>query len=168
MPYEPFEVYLNDHLAGATAGVNVAQQAAERHGFDELGATFYAEVAAEIKADFDTLEGLVESLGVVRSATKTAVAEVGSKLAELKFGDDDSHSAQFGDVVTLEALSIGVEGKLCMWKALETVTDTYPALAALDLKALQKRARDQRERIETKRLELAPLALMAQSAAATA
>ena len=48
MAYEPFEVYLNDHLAGATAGVNVAQQAAERHRSTELG-PFYAEIASEIK-----------------------------------------------------------------------------------------------------------------------
>ena len=167
MPYEPLEVYLNDHLAGATAGVNVAQQAAERHRSTELG-PFYAEIASEIKADFDTFEGLMESLGVGKSATKTALAEVGSKLAELKFGDDDPDSPQLGDVVTLEALSIGVEGKLCMWKALVTVTDSYPALAALDLQALKERALDQRERIESKRLELAPLALMAPASAATA
>jgi hypothetical protein len=164
MPYESFEVYLNDHLAGATAGVNVAQQAAERNRSTELGA-FYAEIASEIKADFDTFEGLMESLGVGKSAGKTTVAEMGSKVAELKFGGDDSDTPRLGDFVTLEALSIGVEGKLCMWKALEKVTDAYPALVALDLATLKERASDQRERIELKRLEIAPLALAHQTAA---
>jgi len=162
MAYESIEVYLNDHLAGATAGVNLVDQAAERHRSDELG-EFFAPLAAEIKADLGTLESLMESMNVDKSASKTALAEVGSKLAAPKFDAQGAGNEHLGDFVTLETLSIGVEGKRCMWKALKTVADAYPELGALDLDELESRAQDQRDRLEDKRNEVAPLALTHQA-----
>ena len=35
MAYEGLDVYLTDHLAGATAGVNLAQMAGQEHRSDE-------------------------------------------------------------------------------------------------------------------------------------
>ena len=158
MAYESIEVYLNDHLAGATAGVNLVEQAADRHRSDELG-EFFAPLAADIKADLATLEGLIEDMNVDKSASKTALAEVGSKLAAPKFTAEGAGNKHLGDFITLETLSIGVEGKRCMWVALKTVADAYPGLGALDLDDLVSRAQQQRDQLESKRNELAPLAL---------
>jgi hypothetical protein len=156
MAYQGLEVYLTDHFAGATAGVNLAQMAADEHRSDEHGA-FFGEIASEIKADHDELERLIDELGTDRSATKTAAAEIGSKLMAPKFvgGDDDALNA----FITLETLSIGVEGKLCMWKALKLVDDSNAALERFDIDEYIERAQSQRDRIEAKRLELAPQAL---------
>jgi hypothetical protein len=158
MAYEALDVYLNDHLAGATAGVNLVEQAADRHRADELG-EFFAPLAAEIKADHATLEELADSLAVDRSASKAALAEVGSKLAEPKFSGSTVENPNLGDFVTLETLSMGIEGKRLMWTALKTVTDAYPAIAELDLDELESRAADQRDRVESKRTEIASSAL---------
>jgi len=155
MAYQGLDTYLNDHHAGATAGVNLAQMAAEEHRSDEHGA-FFGEIASEIKSDHDKLEQLMQELAVEKSATKTAAAEIGSKMMKPKFtGDDDDLNA----FTVLETLSIGVEGKICMWKALKTVEDAYPTLAACGIDALLARGEDQRSRIEAKRLEIAPQAL---------
>jgi hypothetical protein len=155
MAYQGLDVYLNDHLAGATAGVNLSQLAAEEHRQDEHG-PFFGELASEIKQDFETLERLLEGLGTEKSATKSAVAEVGSKVMATKFtGDDDELNA----FVTLETLSIGIEGKRCMWTALQRVEDAYPSLESFDIDELISRAQSQRDRIEAKRLEIAPQAL---------
>lgn len=156
MAYQGLEVYLTDHLAGATAGVNLAQMAAQEHRADEHGA-FFGEIASEIKADFGVLEQLVEDLRIQKSATKTAAAEIGSKMMAPKFvgGDDDELNA----FITLETLSMGVEGKVCMWKALKTVASGHPELERLDLDDLIARGESQRERIESTRLEIAPQAL---------
>jgi hypothetical protein len=156
MPYSGLETYLNDHLAGATAGMNLAEMAAEEHRGDPHGA-FFAEIAADIRTDYAALVVIVDGMNVEKSATKTAAAELGSKLMKPKFtsGDDDELNA----FVTLETLSIGVEGKVCMWKALKTVEDTDAVLGGADLDELLARAEDQRGRIEAKRLEMAPLAL---------
>jgi hypothetical protein len=156
MAYQGLEVYLTDHLAGATAGLNLSRMASEEHRSDEHGA-FFGEIASEIKADYETLEKLIADLGVQESATKTAAAEIGSKMMAPKFtgGSDDELNA----FVTLETLSMGVEGKVCMWKALKTVEDAYPTLGEADLDELIARGESQRDRIETVRLQLAPQAL---------
>jgi len=156
MAYEGLEVYLTDHLAGATAGLNLSQMAAEEHRSDDHG-PFFGEIASEIKADYETLERLIDDLGTDRSATKTAAAEIGSKFMAPKFtgGDND----QLNAFITLETLAIGVEGKLCMWKALKTVADANPTLGNYGIDELIERAQSQRDRIEAKRLEIAPQAL---------
>jgi len=157
MAYSGLDTYLNDHIAGATAGTNLAKMAAEEHQTDEHG-PFFSEIYAEIAADKDTLEQLIGALGVEESASKTALAEVGSKLMGPKFtaGEDDELNA----FVTLETLSIGVEGKVCMWKALKLVEDADPTLADFGIDEYLARAEDQRSRLEAKRLELAPQALL--------
>jgi hypothetical protein len=157
MAYQGLDVYLTDHLAGATVGVNISQLAAEEHKADDHG-PFFGEIASEIKADHATLERLLDEMGTDRSATKTAAAEIGSKLMAPKFagGDDDDLNA----FITLETLSIGVEGKLCMWRALKVVEDSNPTLGDFDLDELIGRAESQRERIEAKRLEIARQALV--------
>jgi hypothetical protein len=155
MAYHGLDVYLNDHLAGGTAGLNLAQMAAEEHRSDEHGA-FFGEIASEIRQDHETLERVMGALATDQSATKVAAAEIGSKMMAPKFkGTED----QLNAFVTLETLSIGVEGKYCLWTALKTIKDDSPALAEFDIDELISRAQSQRERIEAKRLELAPQAL---------
>jgi len=156
MAYSGLDTYLNDHIAGATAGTNLAKMAAQEHQTDEHG-PFFSEIYAAIQADFDTLQELARALGVEESAGKSALAEVGSKLMGPKFtgGDDDELNA----FVTLETLSIGVEGKVCMWKALKTVAADYPAFGNYDIDDLLERAVSQREKIEDQRQMMAPRAL---------
>lgn len=155
MAYSALDTYLNDHIAGATAGTNLAKVAAEEHQTDEHG-PFFSEIYAEIQADFETLQQLAKALGVDESASKSALAEIGSKVMRPKFtaGEDDELNA----FITLETLSIGIEGKVCMWKALKTVAADYP-FEGFDVDELLGRAESQRERIEAQRQKLAPLAL---------
>jgi hypothetical protein len=167
MAYESLDVYLNDHLAGATAGVNLVEQAADRHRSDELG-EFFAPLAAEIKADHTRLTTLIEDMNVAKSALKLALAEVGSKLAAPKFNAKGAGNKHLGDFITLETLSMGVEGKRCMWSSLRQVADAYPELQSLDLAELESRAQDQRSRIEDKRLEIGAIALTHQGEGASA
>jgi hypothetical protein len=155
MAYQGLDTYLSDHHAGATAGVNLARMAADEHQQHEHG-PFFAEISHEIQQDHETLERLMDALDVTKSATKSALAEVGTKVMSPKFtGTEDALNA----FVALETLSIGVEGKQCMWKALKRVEDAYPSFEGFDFDELISRAQSQRERIEAKRLELAPSAL---------
>jgi hypothetical protein len=152
--YEGLTTYLNDHLAGATAGLKLAQLGADEHQNSEYGA-FFAEIASEIKLDYDVLTVIMGALNAEPSATKSALAEVGSAIMQPKFtGGDDALNV----FVTLETLSIGVEGKACMWRALKTIADD-PTLDGVQLDELIERAEDQRARIETKRIAVAPQAL---------
>lgn len=158
MAYESIHVYLTDHFAGATAGLQVVDAAADRHRSDELG-EFFSPLAAEIRQDKDTLKGLMTAMGVDESGAKLTLARLSTVFSAPKFSGRGIENDYLGDFTALEMLSIGVEGKLCMWKALEKVSGDYPALAELDITELRARATDQRSRIEAKRLEIAVQAL---------
>ena len=158
MADEPLHVYLNDHLAGATAGTDLVKQAAAQHEGTEIG-NFFATLSDDIDADFNTLSVLIGTLGVAPSEGKDRIAGLGIKITEPKFSGETVGSADFGAFITLETLSIGVEGKLCMWTALKAIESEVPELADTDLDTLVERARSQRDRIEGKRLEWAPRAL---------
>jgi hypothetical protein len=153
-------VYLNDHLAGATAGVELVKQAAERHD-GELG-EFFTQLADEITGDYNTLTSLMDQLDAHASGAKEVLAKAGSVASEAKFSGESMDDPSFGTFLTLETLSIGVEGKLCMWKALKVVEGDVPELAAANVDTLIERAQSQRDKIEGKRLEVAGSALSAQ------
>jgi hypothetical protein len=161
MMKDPLHVYLNDHLAGATAGVDLVKSAAERHEGD-MG-DFFAQLADEISADYNTLTSLIAQLNAQGSGVKEAMAKAGAEFAEDKFSGETIGHPTFGTFITLETLSIGVEGKLCMWKALRCVQGDITDLAGADIDGLIERAQSQRDRIEGKRLEIAGGALVTSS-----
>jgi hypothetical protein len=96
------------------------------------------------------------------SGAKEAFAKIGSEVSASKFSGESVDDPEFGTFLTLETLSIGVEGKLCMWKALKVVEGEYTELASFDIDTLIERAQSQRDRIEGKRLEIASSALSAE------
>ena len=157
MAQQPVHVYLNDHLAGATAGVDLVKQATERHD-GELG-EFFTQLADEISADYNTLTSLMDQMDAHASGAKEVFAKAGSEISEAKFSGESMDDPEFGTFLTLETLSIGVEGKLCMWKALKVVADEYPELKSTDVDTLIERAQSQRDKLESKRLEIAGSAL---------
>lgn len=159
MMKDPLHIYLNDHLAGATAGVELVRTAAENHDGD-LG-EFFTELADGISADFNTLTSLIDQLNAHASGAKEAFAKVGAEISASKFSGESIDDPAFGTFLTLETLSIGVEGKACMWKALKVVEGDYRELSALDIDALIEKAQSQRDAIEGKRLEVAAGALSA-------
>jgi hypothetical protein len=55
-------------------------------------------------------------------------------------------------VVELEALALGVQGKLRLWRSLELLAAGEPRLAGADLAELVERALRQTEQLEEQRL----------------
>jgi hypothetical protein len=82
------------------------------------------------------------------------------KAGRLKLNGRLTSYSPLSRVVELEALSIGVEGKLAMWRALKRIADEDPRLDAEQLDALVKRAQSQRRRLERHRLNAAREALV--------
>lgn len=77
-------IYLNDHLAGATAGVELARRI--EGGNQEIAALapVLRRVRAEIEADRETLEGVLDRLAVSRSPIKPYAAWLVERLGRLK------------------------------------------------------------------------------------
>lgn len=163
--------YLNDHLAGAMAGCDLAEQIEEAAAGTPLGEAM-SHIVADIKADRVTLETLMEQLGVDRSRLKRTGGWVAEKVTRVRFSDTVTGSEALSRLTQLEMLCIGVQGKRALWRALQAVAGAENgALGAgsqpsgiLDLDGLVQRAQDQIDRLEGHRLTAATDAFGARTA----
>jgi hypothetical protein len=156
-PAHLLAIYLNDHLAGATVGVELARRLRASNREDEDFGPPLAELCAEIEADRATLERAMERLGIGRDRIKPAAAWVGEKLGRLKMNGQLRGYSPLSRLDELEVLCLGVNGKLRMWTALEhTLEDDLPRF---DFERLRERALRQRSALEELHLEAAVRAL---------
>jgi hypothetical protein len=155
---EPLAIYLNDHQSGAAAGSELAQKIASDNAGSPVG-TFLAELARDIEQDRKSLVELMERLGIDKDPVKEVAGWVMEKLSRVKLSDQFAGSGDLKRLLEFETLSLGIEGKLAMWRSLKEVSSHNTVLADTDLDSLIKRAEDQRSTLEEHRLEVAKSAL---------
>jgi hypothetical protein len=145
-------VYLNDHLAGATAVVELAERAAKNNEGTELG-DFLTGLAREIDLDRDELQRLMGELDVSRNAIKAAGAYLFEKLSQMKANGQITGYSPLSRVIELEMLHMGITGKVQLWGAMREVFG--PALGDFDFERLLERAKQQRDGVEERRVAAA-------------
>jgi hypothetical protein len=154
---ELLAIYLNDHLAGATAGVELARRLLGSNEDDPEFGPALAGVCGEIEADRETLEAVMERLGVGRSKLKPLAAVLGERVGRLKLNGQLWGYSPLSRLDELELLQVGVVGKRRLWRALE---HTHAGdLPDFELGALAERATEQLRRLEALHLKAAALAL---------
>jgi hypothetical protein len=149
--------YLNDHLAGATGGVELARRACGAN----RGTPFedpLCRLATEIEEDRDALVDVMRRLGVARDPVKIALAWAAEKGGRLKLNGRLTGYSPLSRVLELELLSLGVVGKRGMWRVLASVAGDDERIADVDLAALSRRADNQRRLLERQRVRAAELA----------
>ena len=151
-------IYLNDHLAGATLGTRLARRAAAHNR-----ATGYGEVleplAAEIEEDRAALVDVMRRLSAGEDRVKLALAWGAEQASRFKPSGELLGYTPLNRLEELETLSLGVEGKLSLWRALRRTHGADPRLRGVDLDALIARAQSQRRRLERQRVRAADEAL---------
>jgi hypothetical protein len=152
------DVYLNDHLAGAVVGSNLAEQIRQRHEGSRLGEVM-SSIAPEIEEDRQELVLLMERMNISRNPVKQATGWLAEKASRVKFSGLGSGEPDQSAFMALEALTLGVEGKVSLWTALKTVQSQYPSLASTNLDELLARATKQHSALERERLTAASAAL---------
>jgi hypothetical protein len=149
-------IYLNDHMAGATGGVELARRAAASNRGTPYGETL-AHLSREIEADRATLASIMDRLGVRIDRVRTTLAWGAEKVGRLKLNGRLTGYSPLSRLEEIEIMELGVTGKALLWQALgQTAT---AALSEDELTALADRARDQRRQLEHLRLEAAREAL---------
>lgn len=152
-------IYLNDHLAGATLGVELARRLrSSNQGDAEFGEPL-AQLCAEIEEDQLTLVRLMENRGVSRDPVKPVLAKVAERLGRLKLNGRIRGYSPLSRVLELEVLSGMVGGKLQLWNALEQ--SFGQSLDGFDFHDLAARADNQGQRLEDLHLAAAQRALPA-------
>jgi hypothetical protein len=157
-PQSTLSSYLNDHLAGSKAAIELVESIRAENEGTPLG-ELLGRLATEIETDRGTLEGLMTGLGVETSPVKQAAGWMLERLSRLRFDERVTRSAATTRLMQLETLSLGIEGKVMLWNALEQVGET--SFEGADFAGLVTRAQTQRKDIEPFRLEAAAAGLEA-------
>ena len=160
MATTPLTTYLNDHLGGASAAIQLLDKLVESSGTPEA-AKFFSGIRAEIKEDITVLEDLIRKLGGSPGGLRELGGWIAAKAVSLKLMLDDPAGGGLQRFEAIEALVLGIHGKSRLWRALAAVAPVLPELQGLDFKTLEARADDQHARMEARRLEAARLALAA-------
>ena len=155
---EPMDVYLNDHLAASAAAVELVERLVANNE-DEALDTFLTDLGREIESDRTTLKAVMERLGVEPSTPKQVAGKVLETLSRFRLNERVTGSADVSRLMEIETLSLGIEGKLALWRSLGHITGSRPELAAFDLQGLMDRAVEQRSGLEPFRLQAAAKAL---------
>jgi hypothetical protein len=147
---ERLHTYLNDHLAGSVAAIELLDDLIEHHSEDRFGKIF-RDLRDQIQADQEILRDLIRKIGAKESAIRKAGAWLAEKFGRVKIGDANDSTEL---LQASEALALGITGKQLLWRSLAAIAPNFPGLQGTDFRELERRAHDQFERIETLRMEM--------------
>lgn len=145
--HEQLATYLNDHLAGAEAGRDLAEKIASDNAGTELG-TFMSGVLAAIEEDRTTLEDVMRRAGVEKTLAKQAAGRLAEKVGRVRLHQRVTGDPGLSRVLELEALIMGVTGKRSLWRTLREVGRDDDRLGGVDFDILIGRAEEQLRGLE--------------------
>lgn len=161
MSAKSLSIYLNDHLAGETLGLELATRASLEHKGTPLGA-FLLLLSWELEEDRESLVRLMGELGVRRKRVGVVLAGIAEKVGRLRL----TGSSPLSTLVELESLDLRINGKLDMWNALRS--SVGDRVDGIDFDELIRRAERQAEALERDRLAVAAKALSYRDGSAAA
>jgi hypothetical protein len=139
-------IYLNDHLAGATVGVELARRVHASNRRDNAFGEPLGRICKEIEEDRATLEQVIDRLGFSQSRVKPAGAWVAEKLGRLKLNGRLRGYSPLSRVLELEGLLIGITGKMALWETLAGLGGVERI--GIDFAQMTARAAEQRSAVD--------------------
>ena len=144
--------YLQEHAAGALAGLDLLEHLISSHAgtSDE---DFFRQLLADVTQDKGALDEILARFDSSESIVLNTMSRLGERLARAKFLLAGPGQGDLGRLEAVEMVSIGIEGKRLLWLSLQAVA--LPVWQDVDFVTLISRAVNQRERIEDRRLTAA-------------
>lgn len=141
-------IYLNDHLAGATAGAAVARRVASSNRDNDIYYPALSRLVEEIREDRASLLGIMNALKIGTDPVKQVLAWGAEKAGRLKLNGHLLSYSPLSRLDELEFLALGVTGKLALRCSLDLLVPLEPGLRREQLAELIARAERQIEEIE--------------------
>jgi len=145
--------YLNDHLSGSDVAIRVVHRLGSTHEGTEEG-TLFRRLSKEFEEDRSVVGTLLTRLGASGRSVKRAAGYASGALLSMTAGGEPGDLSLLR---TLEALAVGVQGKRCMWRALQNPRTVPSTVHEMNFVELEAKAVRQWEAIEERRRVLAEL-----------
>jgi len=142
--------YLREHLSGSDAATQLVERLRKTHAGTEDGRLF-GTLFEEFQHEREVVEAVLASLGASGRSAKRLAANASASVLKLTAGGEPGALSLFR---TLEGLSIGVQGKRCLWRALRGLDLAAPAPGSSRFAELESLAVRQWEALERRRLSL--------------
>jgi hypothetical protein len=149
-------IYLNDHLAGATMGVELIHRAANNQRSEPWG-PLLARLATEIAEDRGALLDIMRVLQIPTRTYKVYAGWIAEKAGRVKLNGHLLSRSPLSSITELEGMRLGVEGKASAWRTLRTLAEHDRRLDPARLDELLARATRQAEQLETARVQASEL-----------
>jgi hypothetical protein len=143
-------IYMNDQLAAGVLWRELARRAQRNNAGTELG-TALERVARAIAEDVETFATLMDRLHLPRSRVKPAAAIAAERVGRLKPNGRLRSYSPLSRFIELDALAMGIEGKLILWQNLRDDAGLAGRVPDVDFDRLIERARRQRDELEPHR-----------------
>jgi hypothetical protein len=140
-------IYLQDHHAGSTTGLELARRVHGNNKDNDYGEPL-GKIVDEIAADRKSLESIMDDLGFGADTIKDLGAWSLEKVGRLKLNGQITGYSPLSRVVELEGLMTGITGKIGLWLALLELAPDEPRLDAARLERLRERGESQRTTVE--------------------
>lgn len=141
-------VYLNDHLAGSTLGIELARRMAASARHLPTSGDVLKQLAADVAEDRAALLEIMATLEVQVRGYKVYAAWVGEKAGRLKPNGHLLSRSPLSSLEEVEILRLGVEGKGAGWRTLRMLAQRDSRLDARRLDELISRAAHQADLLE--------------------
>jgi hypothetical protein len=135
-------IYLQDHLAGSTGGLELARRVRGANEDTPYGEPL-AKLADDIEADRRSLESIMDDLGFGADRAKNVAFWAAEKAGRLKLNGQIRGYSPLSRMIEIEGLITGVNAKLSLWRTLRDVAGSVTELDADRLARLIERAERQ-------------------------
>ena len=142
--------YLHDHLGGADMAIRVVQHLGSTHAGIEIG-TLFRRLSKEFDEDRSVVRTLLMQLGASERSIKRAAGFASGAVLSVTAGGEPGDLSLWR---TLEALAIGIQGKRCLWRALQNLRTVPSTVGGMTFVELEAKAVRQWEAIEEYRRAL--------------
>jgi hypothetical protein len=147
MEHKELSIYLNDHLAGATFGEDLAWRMAREHKASAMEGDF-RRLAEDVTQDRLSLLALMGALRVPAKRHKVCSGWAAEKVARLKPNGRFWRRSGLSTLIELESLRLGIQGKQQLWQALLPVAGEHNPLDEARLHGLLDRATAQMKAVD--------------------
>ncbi len=142
--------YLDDHLGGSDVAIRVVRHLCSTYEGTEDGMLF-ARLSRELEEDRSVVKTLLQRLGASGRSMKRVAGQASGAVLSVAAGGEPGDLSLLR---TLEALSMGVQGKRCLWTALQNLRPAPSTVHGMDFVELEAKAVRQWEAIEERRRRL--------------